>query len=111
MDSMTTAESSAFAQTISQEDRARAIKQRSTKGLLLYNSGPEFAHLEGSLWAVRASEGGYWTVDLDAETCACPDFVYFGSEHDVSCKHIAACAIAHAARRGRCRELRTLSVA
>ena len=99
---MATAESSAFAQTsLDREDRWRAIKERSTRGMLLYNSDPEFAHLEGSLWAVRASEGGFYRVDLDAETCTCPDFEFYGDEHDVSCKHIIACAIAHATRRQR----------
>ena len=83
-----------------QEDRFRAIRERSTRGLLLYNSGPDFAHLEGSLWAVRASQGGYWKVDLDSETCDCPDFVHYGREYDVPCKHIAAIAIAHATCRG-----------
>ena len=31
----------------------------------------------------------------------CPDFEFFGSEHDVCCKHIVAVAIAHATRRQR----------
>ena len=86
------------------EDRLaklRAIRERTTRGLMLYNSGPDFAHLEGSLWAVRASQGGYWKVDLDSETCDCPDFVHYGRENDVCCKHLIACAIAHSTRRGR----------
>ena len=29
----------------------------------------------------------------------CPDFEFFGSENDVCCKHIVACAIARATRR------------
>jgi hypothetical protein len=99
---MATAESSAFAQASpDREDRWRAIRERSSRGLLLYNSGPDFAHLEGSLWGVRSSQGGFYRVDLDAETCTCPDFEHFGSEHDVCCKHLIACAIAPATRRQR----------
>jgi hypothetical protein len=29
------------------EERWRAIRERSTRGLMLYNSSPDFAHLEG----------------------------------------------------------------
>src|SRR5829696_8021826 len=103
---MTTNESSASAQTtLAPEERARAIRERSTRGLLLYNSDPDFAHLEGDLWAVRASEGGFYRVNLAEEVCDCPDFEFYGSEHDVCCKHLFACAIAHATRRG-CRQRR-----
>jgi len=96
----TTQGSASLREPITQEDRWRAIKERSSRGLLLYNSGPEFAHLEGGLWAVRASEGGYWRVDLDAETCTCEDFAHFGSVNDVCCKHLVAAAVAHSTRRG-----------
>jgi len=95
-------ESSAIAQTPQDlEDRWRAIRERSTRGLLLYNSDPDFAHLEGDEWAIRSSRGGFHRVNLAEEVCTCEDFLYFGSEHDVSCKHIIACAIAHATRRQR----------
>jgi hypothetical protein len=100
---MATTESSASAQTpLSLEERARAIRERSTRGLLLYNSDPDFAHLEGDEWAIRASEGGgFYRVNLAEEVCDCPDFEFYGSEHDVCCKHIVAVAIAHATRRQR----------
>jgi hypothetical protein len=82
------------------EDRWRAIQERTTRGLMLYNSGPDFAHLAGDAWAIRSSQGGFWRVDLDAETCTCPDFEHFGVANDVPCKHIFAIAIAHGSRRG-----------
>jgi hypothetical protein len=75
------------------------MRERSTRGLLAYNRGN--AHrLEGELWAVKSSRGGFYRVDLAAETCTCPDFEHFGSANDVCCKHIYAAAIAHATRRG-----------
>jgi len=83
-----------------QEDRFRAIRERSTRGLMAFNRG-DVLHLEGDAWAVRSSQGGYWKVDLDSETCDCPDFVHYGRENDVCCKHLFATAIAHATRRGR----------
>jgi SWIM zinc finger len=95
--------SASLREPITREDRWRAIRERTTRGMLLYNAGPGFAHLEGDLWAVRASEGGFWRVDLGKETCDCPDFTHFGHENDVACKHLFAVAIAHATRRGRLR--------
>src|SRR5215203_2592730 len=83
------------------EDRWRAIRERTTRGLMLYNSGPDFAHLEGDLWAVRSSRGGFHRVDLADETCTCEDFEHYGSVNDVACKHLFAVAIAHATRRAR----------
>jgi len=97
----TTKGSASCAEPITQEDRWRAIRERSTRGLLLYNSDPDFAHLEGDEWAIRASEGGFYRVNLAEEVCDCPDFEFYGSEHDVCCKHIIACALAHATRRQR----------
>ena len=75
----------------------QAIKERNTRGLLLYNRERGRIHqLEGDVWAVPASEGGYWQVDLDTELCPCEDFAYYGYERDVACKHIIAAAIARA---------------
>jgi hypothetical protein len=79
--------------------RWEAIRQRTTRGLLLYNSGPAFAHLEGHLWAVRASEGGWWHVDLEEEACSCPDYEHRAGPLGICCKHVYAVAIAHASRR------------
>lgn len=86
---------------ITREDRWRAIRERTTRGLLLFNSGPDFAHLQGDLWAVRSSRGGFHKTDLADETCSCEDFARYGSVNDVCCKHIVALAIAHATRRNR----------
>jgi hypothetical protein len=66
---------------------------------LLYNAGPEMLHLEGDLWVVAAAQGGYYRVDLEAESCTCPDFEHYGLPNDVCCKHLFAVAIAHAHRR------------
>ena len=91
---------SAFrAEPITQEDRVRAIRERSTRGLLSYNGGVVL-YLEGEAWAVRSSRGGFHRVDLGRETCTCPDFAHYGRAHGVNCRHIFAAAIAHATRRG-----------
>jgi hypothetical protein len=82
------------------EDRWRAIRERTTRGMLTYNAGG-VVRLEGDLWAVRsATHGGFHRVDLDAETCTCEDFEHFGRANDVNCRHIYAVAIAHGTRRG-----------
>ena len=81
------------------EDRWRAIKERTTRGLMAFNRG-DVLRLEGNLWAVRASEGGFYRVDLATETCTCPDFEHRAEPMDVNCKHVFAVAIAHATRRG-----------
>ncbi len=84
---------------------AQAIKERNTRGLLLYNcEGRRIHRLEGDLWAVPASEGGYWQVNLAAESCPCPDFLYRCTDGDtgeafMNCKHIVAAAIKRAKRR------------
>jgi hypothetical protein len=99
-DFMATTKGSALAHpSLAPEDRWRAIKERSTRGLLSYNGGVVL-HLEGEAWAVRSSRGGYHRVDLDAETCTCEDFTHYGRAHDMNCRHIFAAAIGHATRRG-----------
>ncbi len=86
-----------------------AIRERATRGLLAYNAG-SVLRLDGDAWIVRGTDPGTtYRVDLDAETCDCPDFRHFGEDHDVACKHLFAVAIAHASRRARrrartCRE-------
>lgn len=81
---------------------AQAIRERTTRGLLLYNrEGGRIHRLEGDLWAVPASEGGFWRVNLDDETCGCQDFRYACTDREtgepfMSCKHIVAAAIARA---------------
>jgi SWIM zinc finger len=81
------------------EARWRAIRERTTRGMLTYNAAG-VVRLEGDLWAVRsATHGGFHRVDLDSETCTCEDFAHFGRVHDVNCRHIHAVAIAHATRR------------
>jgi uncharacterized Zn finger protein len=67
--------------------------------MLLYNSGPDCAHLEGGAWAVSAEGGGFYRVDLDAESCTCPDYEHRAGPLGIACKHVYALAIAHAARR------------
>jgi hypothetical protein len=74
-------------------ERARAIQERTTRGLLSFNAHPP-VHLEGELWAVRSSRGGFHRVDLGAEECTCEDFEFFGSEREVACKNVYAAAIA-----------------
>jgi hypothetical protein len=83
------------------EDRWRAIRERTARGMLTFNAGG-VAHLEGDLWAVRsATHGGFHRVDLAAEECTCPDYVHYGRDRGVACRHVYAVAIAHATRRSR----------
>jgi hypothetical protein len=83
-----------------QEARRAAIRQRTTRGLLTFNTG-KVHHLEGDLWAVPSTRGGFHQVDLGTEECECEDFTFYGRDHDVACRHIYAAAIANAARRAR----------
>jgi hypothetical protein len=84
---------------------AQAIRERTARGLLLYNGERERIHqLEGALWAVPATEGGYWQVNLADESCPCPDFLYRCADQDtgkafMNCKHIVAAALARTMRR------------
>jgi hypothetical protein len=83
-----------------QQDRWPAIRERATRGLLAYNAGCVL-RLAGDAWIVRGTDPGPTDrVDLAAETCTCEDFTHYGRENDVCCKHLIACAIAHATRRG-----------
>ena len=82
------------------EDIKQAIQQRTTRGMLTYNSG-RVHRLEGDLWAVPSTRGGFHQVDLDQETCDCEDFTFYGSLVGVACRHVYAAAIARArGRRG-----------
>jgi hypothetical protein len=80
------------------EDIRQAIQQRTTRGMLTYNSG-KVHRLEGVLWAVPSTRGGFHQVDLGAEECDCEDFTFYGSVHGVGCRHIYAAAIANGTRR------------
>jgi hypothetical protein len=90
------------AQPRSPDSLAQAIRERATRGLLLYNGARARIHrLEGDVWAVPASQGGFWRVDLAAESCPCPDFLYRCTDQDtgevrMNCKHIVCAAIARA---------------
>jgi hypothetical protein len=78
------------------------IKKRTTKGLLLFNGERERIHqLDGPLWAVPSSEGGFWRCNLDDETCGCQDFRYACTDWETGepfmcCKHLVAAAIKRA---------------
>ena len=83
--------------TARQEVR-QAIRQRTTRGMLTFNTG-KVQRLEGELWAVPSTRGGFHRVDLEVETCDCEDFAFFGSSAGVACRHIYAAAISNATRR------------
>jgi SWIM zinc finger len=85
------------------QDIKQAILQRTTRGMLTYNTG-KVRQLEGELWAVPSTRGGFHQVDLDQETCDCEDFTFYGSAVGVACRHVYAAAIARArdGRRSRC---------
>lgn len=84
---------------------AQAIRERATRGLLLYNGERERIHrLYGDTWAVPSSEGGFWRVNLADETCGCRDFRYHCTDQAtgepfMNCEHVAAAAIARAKAR------------
>jgi len=80
------------------ETRRVAIRQRTTRGMLTFNTG-KVHPLEGSLWAVPSTRGGFHRVDLAGEVCDCEDFAYYGRDHGVACRHIYAAAIANASKR------------
>ena len=80
------------------EDIRQAIHQRTTRGMLTYNSG-KVHQLEDDLWAVPSTRGGFYQVDLGAEVCSCEDFTFYGSERGVACRHVVAAAIAREKRR------------
>jgi hypothetical protein len=85
----------------------RMQQERTTRGLLLYNRERERIHqLDGDVWAVPSSQGGYWRVNLADETCGCQDFRYLCTDRDtgvpfMNCKHIVAAAIARVKARER----------
>jgi SWIM zinc finger len=87
------------------EEIKQAILQRTTRGMLTYNTG-RVVHLEGELWAVPSTRGGFHQVHLDREECDCEDFTFYGSAVGVACRHVYAAAIARAQDRGRDHDLR-----
>jgi hypothetical protein len=82
--------------------RVAAIRERTTRGMLLFNGAHERIHLlEGEVWAVPSSRGGFWRVNLSDETCGCQDFRYQCTNREtgepvMGCKHVIAAAIARA---------------
>src|SRR5215212_3857981 len=92
----------AYAGVVAEQRRrtAQAMQERTTRGLLLYNRERERIHrLDGDVWAVPSSQGGYWRVNLADETCGCQDFRYLCTDRGtgvpfMNCKHIVAAAIA-----------------
>jgi len=72
-----------------------AILQRTTRGMLTFNTG-KVHRLEGELWAVPSTRGGFHQVDLSREECDCEDFTFYGRERGVACRHVYAAAIARA---------------
>jgi hypothetical protein len=84
--------------------RARAIRERTTRGMLLYDRERQRIHClseAGELWAVPSSRGGFWRVNLSDETCGCQDHRYQCTDRDAGavlmpCKHVIAAAIARA---------------
>jgi hypothetical protein len=92
------------------QQRRAAIQQRTTRGLLTFNTG-KVHRLEGEVWAVPSTRGGFHQVDLAREECECEDFEFYGRDHYVACRHIYAAAIANAsdARRRRGTTLRSLA--
>jgi hypothetical protein len=83
--------------------RRAAMLQRTTRGLLTFNTG-RVHRLEGGIWAVPSTRGGFYRVDLGDESCPCEDFTFFGRDHGIGCRHDYAAAIARASCRSKRRE-------
>jgi hypothetical protein len=81
------------------EDIRQAILQRTTRGMLTYNSGKVHQIDENDLWAVPSTRGGFYQVDLGTEVCPCEDFTFFCQDRDLVCRHVIAAAIAREKRR------------
>jgi hypothetical protein len=77
------------------ENIKQAILQRTTRGMLTYNAG-RVHRLEGELWAVPSTRGGFHKVDLETEACDCEDWTFYSSALGVACRHVYAAAIARA---------------
>jgi hypothetical protein len=80
------------------EDVRQAILQRTTRGMLTYNTG-RVHELEDDLWAVPSTRGGFYQVDLAAEVCPCEDYTFYCQERRIACRHVYAAAIAREKRR------------
>ena len=87
--------------SVAQEHRRERAERmaRERRGIALYRDcGEEIEHLAGRTWSVPSCSGeGLYPVDLQAETCECPDF----GHREENCKHIYAAAIA-SAKSGSC---------
>ena len=73
----------------------QAILQRTTRGMLTYNTG-KVHRLEGELWAVPSTRGGFHKVSLVEEVCDCEDFEFYARVVGIACRHVYAAAIARA---------------
>jgi hypothetical protein len=80
------------------EDIKQAILQRTTRGMMTFNTG-KVHQIDEGLWAVPSTRGGFYQVDLGTESCPCEDHTFFGHERGVACRHIYAAAIAREKRR------------
>ncbi len=80
------------------QTRREAILQRTTRGMLTYNTG-RVHELEDDLWAVPSTRGGFYQVDLAAEVCPCEDYTFYCQERRIACRHVYAAAIAREKRR------------
>jgi hypothetical protein len=90
--------------------RMQAIRERIPRGMLLFNGERERIHqLDGDVWAVPSSRGGFWRCNLSDETCGCQDFRHACTDRETGepfmcCKHIIAAAIKRAKDRRQRRE-------
>jgi predicted nucleic acid-binding Zn finger protein len=80
------------------EEIKQAIQQRTTRGMLTYNTG-RVHEIDDGLWAVPSTRGGFYQVNLVEESCPCEDFTFYCSERGLACRHVVAAAIAREKRR------------
>jgi predicted nucleic acid-binding Zn finger protein len=84
--------------TTTREAIRQAILQRTTRGMLTFNTG-RVHQIDDDLWAVPSTRGGFYQVNLIEETCPCEDFTFYCSERGLACRHVVAAAIAREKRR------------
>src|SRR4051794_37290893 len=75
------------------------IRDRTERGFDYWQEfGHSFVEVKPGIVRVpsRSNDGQYYDVDVQAETCGCPDYVHRTSKHSVGCAHVFAVAAASA---------------
>lgn len=79
---------------------AELLRDRTARGLAFFEEhGGEFVEVAPNIVRVPSRSGdGFHDVDIEAESCPCPDYKHRTSKHEVGCAHVFGVAIARARR-------------